>query len=66
MVGKIGSRSGSFVSEDKGVFEGGMAKSTLRVMPNSGTGELHGLRGEGSYATGHAKEHAMKFAYEIE
>ena len=66
VVGKIGARSGSFVLEDKGVFEAGMAKSSLRVMPNSGAGELSGLRGEGSYATGHAKEHAMTFAYEIE
>ena len=65
VVGKIGNRSGSFVFEDKGVFEAGMAKSTLTVMPNSGTGELRGLKGEGSYATGHAKEHAMRFEYEI-
>lgn len=65
VVGKIGNRSGSFVLEDKGVFEGGMAKSSLRVMPNSGTGELRGLKGEGSYATGHAKQHEMTFEYEI-
>ncbi len=66
VVGKIGARSGSFVLEDKGVFEGGMAKSTLRVMPNSDTGELSGLRGEGGYATGHAQQHEMTIEYEIE
>jgi len=66
VVGKIDMRSGSFVLEDKGVFEGGMAKSTLSVMPNSGTGELRGLKGEGSYATGHAQQHEMKFVYELE
>ena len=65
VVGKIGARSGSFVLEDKGVFEGGVAKSTLTVMPNSGAGELRGLKGEGSYATGHAQQHEMKFVYEI-
>ena len=66
VVGKIGARSGSFVLEDKGVFEGGIAKSSLKVMPDSGTGELRGLRGEGNYATGHAKEHAFAFEYEFE
>lgn len=66
VVGKIGNRSGSFVFEDKGVFEAGMAKSTLTVMPNSGTSELRGLKGEGSYTTGHAQQHEMKFVYEIE
>ncbi|NUO83928.1 DUF3224 domain-containing protein [candidate division KSB1 bacterium] len=65
VVGKLGARSGSFVLEDKGVFEGGMAKSSLKVMSNSGTGELRGLRGEGSYATGHAQQHEMTFDYEI-
>lgn len=66
IVGKIGARAGSFVLEDKGVFESGMAKSSLRVMPNSGTGELRGLKGEGSYATGHAQQHEMKLVYELE
>ncbi len=66
VVGKIGTRSGSFVLEDKGVFEGGIAKSTLRVMPGSGTNELRGLRGEGSYATGHAQQHPFTFEYEFD
>ncbi len=66
VVGKIGNRAGSFVLEDKGVFEGGIAKSTLSVMPDSGTNELRGLRGEGDYVTGHAQQHAFTFEYELE
>ncbi len=66
IVGKIGGRAGSFVLEDKGVFEAGIAKSSLKVMSGSGTGELRGLRGEGGYATGHAQQHAMTFEYEFD
>jgi hypothetical protein len=47
MVGRLGGRSGSFVVETNGVYEGGEARTTWSVVPGSGTGELAGLRGEG-------------------
>lgn len=46
--GKLGGRSGSFVLRHEGGFAGGEAKTTLTIVPGLGTGELTGLRGEGS------------------
>ncbi|MGO9917706.1 MAG: DUF3224 domain-containing protein [Isosphaeraceae bacterium] len=34
-------------------FENGVAKESYLVIPGSGTGELRGLRGEGTSAVGH-------------
>ena len=54
VVGRLAGRTGSFVLQRTGVFEGGQARETYSVVPGSGTGELHGLRGEGSSAVGTA------------
>jgi hypothetical protein len=45
--GRLGGRSDSFVLESAGTFEAGVARTTWKVVPGSGTGELTGLRGEG-------------------
>jgi hypothetical protein len=47
--GTLLGKSGSFVLEDKGRFEGGAAKSTLRIADGSGTGQLKGIHGSGMY-----------------
>ena len=47
--GGLGGKSGSFVMEDKGTFEGGTARSALRIADGSGTGALKGIRGNGIY-----------------
>lgn len=49
VVGKVGGRSGSFVLEQRGTFEGETVKATWTVVPGSGSGELAGLRGEGGF-----------------
>lgn len=38
--GRLGGKKGSFAAEDSGIFEGGAAFSTLRILEDSGTGEL--------------------------
>ena len=43
--GTLLGKSGSFVLEDNGAFEGGAAKSALRIAKGSGTGELKGIHG---------------------
>ena len=35
------------------------------VIPGSGTGELQGLRGEGTSAVGHGTEHPLTLNYEL-
>jgi uncharacterized protein DUF3224 len=65
VTGRLGGRTGSFVLQRAGVFEGGQAKETYSVVPESGTGELRGLRGEGSTAVGHGTEHPFTLNYEL-
>lgn len=65
VAGRIGDRSGSFVLQRTGVFEGGLAKESYSVVPGSATGQLRGLRGEGRSAVGHGLEHPFTLDYEI-
>ena len=66
IVGQIGSRTGSFVLQRTGVFEGGQAKESYNVIPGSGAGDLQGLRGEGQSVLGHATEYPFSLAYDVE
>lgn len=66
IVGHLGGRAASFVLQHSGTFAGGVAKATYFVVPGSGTGELSGLRGEGSFASGHAQEYPMTLDYDFE
>jgi hypothetical protein len=47
--GRVGDRSGSFVLQSNGAFDGKAAVGKLTVVPGSGTGELSGITGEGSF-----------------
>ncbi len=65
VVGRIGGKTGSFVLQRTGVFEGGQAKEAYSVVHGSATGELQGLRGEGSSSVGHGMEHPFTLSYEL-
>ncbi len=47
--GTLLGKSGSFVLEDNGTFEGGTARAALRIAKGSGTGQLKGIHGIGMY-----------------
>jgi hypothetical protein len=47
LKGTLNGKSGSFVMEDRGIFEGGIANSVLTIVPNSGTEQLKGIAGSG-------------------
>lgn len=64
-VGRIGGKTGTFVLQRTGVFESGQANESYSVIPGSGTGELRGLRGDGTSAVGHGTEHPFKLNYEL-
>ncbi|MGE5814474.1 MAG: DUF3224 domain-containing protein [Acidobacteriota bacterium] len=66
VTGRIGGKAGTFVLERQGVFEGGLAKESFSVVAGSGTGELRGLRGDGSTAVGHGAEHPFTLNYELD
>lgn len=53
VVGAVGGRSGRFVLQHSGVFDGGSAKSSWLVVAGAGTEELQGLKGSGSFVAGH-------------
>lgn len=65
IVGHFAGKAGSFVLQRTGVFEKGAAKETFFVIPGSGTGELQGLRGEGTSAVGHGTEYPLTLTYEL-
>ena len=66
IVGRLGGKTGSFVLQRTGVFEGGQAKERYSVVPDSASEELKGLRGDGSSAVGHGMEHPFALSYELE
>jgi hypothetical protein len=65
IVGHVAGKAGSFVLQRTGVFESGEAKESYVVVPGSGTGELQGLRGDGTSAVGHGMEHPFTLSYEL-
>ncbi|HUI64148.1 MAG TPA: DUF3224 domain-containing protein [Bacteroidota bacterium] len=46
--GNVNGRAGSFVLEDRGAFQAVTAKSSLRILPGSGTDQLEGISGIGT------------------
>ncbi len=66
VVGRVGDRSGSFVLQHLGTYEEGTAKATFSVVPGSGTGDLRGLRGEGSFASAHTDQYPITLDYDFE
>ena len=46
VVGRVGDRSGSFLLLNGAMRGGDMTRAHGRIVPDSGTGELRGLRGE--------------------
>jgi len=65
VVGRIGGKTGTFVLQRTGVFEGGQAQESYSVIPGSATGDLRGLLGDGSSAVGHGMEHPFTLSYEL-
>ncbi len=65
ITGRLAGKSGSFVLQRTGVFEGGQAKESYSVVPGSATGELRGLSGRGTSSVGHGTEHPFVLEYEF-
>jgi hypothetical protein len=65
VVGRIGTRNGSFVLQRIGTFEDGQAKEQYSVIAGSATGDLVGLLGQGRSSVGHGMEHPFELEYEF-
>ena len=60
----IGDRSGTFVLAASGEHTDAVARTQVRIVPGSGTGELEGISGAGSYAA-EAMEYMLTLDYEL-
>jgi hypothetical protein len=65
IVGRIDGKTGTFVLQRTGTFEGGQAKESYSVISGSATGDVQGLMGDGSSAVGHGMEHPFTLSYEL-
>jgi hypothetical protein len=61
----IGGRRGTFVLAASGDHRGGVARTDVRVVEGSGTGELAGIRGSGGYAA-EAMQYTLELDYELD
>ncbi len=66
VIGSLQGRPGTFVLKHEGTFEKGTATATCSVVPGSATGELKGLRGQGSFAAGHAQSYPFSLDFELD
>lgn len=67
IIGRVAGRAGSFVLQHTGTFNKTDVDGTFFVVPQSGTGELTNLRGEGSInLSGHAEQYPMVFNFKFE
>lgn len=64
VTGTLGGRTGSFVFAAGGNHEGGVATTKVEIVPNSGTGDLAGITGSGSYAAD-AMTYTLTLNYEL-
>ena len=64
--GQLGGRSGSFVLQTIGTFDGSEAKGDWSVVPGSGTGDLSGLHGEGAFSAPRGPEASISLDYDFE
>ena len=60
-----GRNGGENIAEQLRTFDGKLAKEAYSIVADSGTGELAGIRGDGSSVAGHEKENPMTLDYEL-
>lgn len=63
--GRIGDRSGSFVQQSSGGYDGRQAKTTSFVVSGSGNGGLHRISGAGTSAAPHGSTGTYTFDYDL-
>jgi hypothetical protein len=65
LAGRTGERSGSFVVESRGTFDGERAKGSWRVVEGSGTDGLEGISGDGGFQAPHGSEATFELDYDL-
>jgi hypothetical protein len=66
LAGSLDGRKGTFAVEERGSFGAdGTVHCTFEVVPGSGSGELTGLRGTGSFTAAHG-EPAVEYTFDYD
>jgi hypothetical protein len=65
VTAKIGGKQGSFILQLNGTYDGTTASGTWFVVPDSGTGDLEKLRGEGTFSAPHGSKMSYTLDYEL-
>jgi hypothetical protein len=63
--GTLAGKKGTFVLFETGGWADGVARSNWEIVPRSGTGDLKGISGTGSYAAEHDKTVRYTLDYEL-
>ena len=66
ITGRLDGREGSFVLHHRGTVSPAGAVTDGAVVPDSGTGELRGLRGEGTITVDAHGTHRLTLEYELD
>ena len=66
IVGTIDGRKGSFLAETSGHFDGTMARWQASIIANSGTDQLAGISGEGTFQAPHGSKAEYRVDYTLE
>ena len=66
IVGRLGDRSGSFVVQSTGTFDGNQAAGDWTVVPGSGTDDLEGLQGTGRMEAPMGSTASYELDYELD
>jgi Protein of unknown function (DUF3224) len=66
IAGSVGGRTGSFVIEAGADFSGASSEGTWVVVPGSGTGDLAGITGSGSFKAADGKTVSYELDYSID
>ena len=65
LAGKLNGKEGSFVMEDHGEYNKGLASSRLEIIPGSGTGELANISGSAEYSRTPDGASTCEISYEL-
>ena len=66
VVGTLGGKQGSFVLRHSGSFDGKTAKAELTIVPGSGSGDLSGIEGAGTFEAGMGEDGARRVTLDYE
>jgi len=66
IAGRLRDRAGSFVLAHHGTITAAGSENAASVVPDSGTGELAGLRGRGSISVAEDGTHVLMLDYEFD